>query len=283
MNLNKKKTGYSCFWLLSVVFLLFSCKSKHEAGQVAIKHRNNTELISAVVSNTVEYDKFSAKLNVDLKPGQKNKGISAPASLRIIRGKSMMLSFQIPILNAEMFRMVVTPDSILLIDRKNKMYMSESIENINDAANFTFEYQNVEALFTNRLFIPGKDKIIPADYNLLQVKQDEYTAYMSSKDRQGMTYTFTSDYTDKVRKTQIENLNKSRRMSWSYDDFVVLQNNNVFPIKMNMVLALSSDEAQMNLSYSKIELNGDFSIDVSIPKTYKRISLSNAIDIINSL
>ncbi|GHU88211.1 hypothetical protein FACS1894155_02640 [Bacteroidia bacterium] len=247
--------------------------------------RSNTELLSAVLSNTVTYDKFSAKLSVDLKPGQKNKGVSVPALLRIIKGKALMLSFQIPIplLNAEVFRMVVTPDSILLIDRKDKMYVAEAIRDIREVADFAFEYQNLEALFTNQMFIAGKTKITPGDYNLLKVDQEQYVAHISSRDRQGVSYTFTSDYTDRVRKTELESNGKSTRMTWLYDNFVLLQTDRIFPVKMAMVLNLPSDEANMNLSYSKIELDGDFSIEFQIPAKYKRITLSQAIKIINSI
>ncbi len=282
-RLNKNIFCYRFLGILSIVLLVSSCKTKQDSGSVAMQHRNNQELISAVVSNTVEYDKFSAKLNIELKPGQRHPEASAPASLRIIKGKAMMLSFQIPVLSVELFKMVVTPDSILIIDRKSKVYVSEAIESVSDALNFTFEYQNLEALFTNQLFIAGKTNITPDDYRSLQVKQEEYAAHISFKDMQGLIYTFTSDYTDRVRKTEIESANKFRRMSWAYDDFAVLQNNKIFPLKMNMILTLPSDEARMNLSYSKIELNGDFSIDLSIPRNYRRITLSDAVKIINNL
>jgi hypothetical protein len=280
---NKEQIKYCCFWFLLSALLFSSCKSKQEVASVAMIQRNDTELISAVLSNTVEYNRFSAKLNVALQPGQKNKRISAPVSLRIIKGQALMLSFQLPILNVEMFRMVITPDSILLVDRKNKMYVAEALRDIRNVANFAFEYQNLEALFTNQLFIAGKAEITPADYKLLKIKQEEHAAYISSKDWQNITYTFTSDYTDRIRKTEIENSGKSVRMTWTYDDFVLLQDNRIFPVKMNMILNLPSDEASMNLSYSKLELDKDFSIECKIPANYKRITLSQAIRIINNL
>lgn len=281
---DKVSFRYYCFLLpLIISLLLSSCKTKRETGVVDMVKRSDTELLSAVLSNTVAYDKFSAKLSVYLKPGQKNKSISAPASLKIIKGKALMMSFQIPILNAEVFRIVATPDSILLLDRKNGMYVMEAIRDIKEITDFAFEYQNLEALFTNQMFIAGKTEITPGDYNLLKVNQEQYVAHISSKDRRGVTYTFTSDYTDRVRKTEFESNGKSTRMTWSYDNFVLLQNDRIFPVKMEMVLNLPSDEANMNLSYSKIELDGDFSIEFQIPAKYKRITLSQAIKIINNI
>ncbi|MDR3062249.1 MAG: DUF4292 domain-containing protein, partial [Dysgonamonadaceae bacterium] len=235
----RNKTNFKyCVWGLSLVIslLVFSCKSKQEAGSVKMIKRSDSELISAVLSNTVEYNKFSAKLNVNLQPGQKNKGISAPASLKIIKGEALMLSFQMPIFNFEMFKMVITPDSILLIDRKNKMYVMEAIRDVKEVADFAFEYQNLEALFTNQMFIAGKTEITPGDYKQFKVDQEPYVAHISSKDRRGITYAFTSDYTDRVCKTEIESSGKSTRMIWSYDHFVLLQDNKIFPVKMEMVL-----------------------------------------------
>ena len=283
--LSNKQFGYRCIGLLSVILLLSSCKTRQEtAAPVAMTQRNNQELLSAVLSNTVEYDKFSAKLDTKLKQGSGKKTISSPASLRIIKGKALMLSIQPSVLGIkiEAFRMIVTPDSILLHDRINKMYASEALRDIKDVANFAFEYQNLEALFTNQFFIAGKTEITPADYRSLQVKQDEYAAHIISKDNRGTTYTFTSDYTDRIRKTEIESSNKSTRMNWSYDEFVLLKDR-IFPVKMNMVLNLPSDEASMGLSYSNIELDKDFTIEFQIPKNARRITLSQAIEIINSL
>ena len=285
---NKKRFGYRCIWLLSVVLLLSSCKTKQETGLVSMKQRNSQELISAVLSNTVEYNKFSAKLGVKLKPGLEKSTTSVPASLRIIKGEALMLSLQIPILNSEVFRMVVTPDSLLLIDRRNKMYVSEALKDIRNVANFAFEYQNLEALFTNQLFIAGKTEITPADYPLLQVKQEEYEALIISKGSQGINYSFTSDYTDRIRKAEIESLsnsgesNKSTKMVWLYDNFELIKDR-IFPMKMSMSLRLPDDEAVMDLSYSKIELDGDFSIEFQIPRNSRRITLSQALERINNL
>ena len=283
---NKKQFGYRCIWLLSVVLLLSSCKTKQETGSaVSLKQRNNQELISAVLSNTVEYDKFSAKLGVKLKPGLEKSTTSVPASLRIIKGQALMLSLQIPILNAEVFRMVVTPDSLLLIDRRSKMYVSEALKDIQNVANFAFEYQNLEALFTNQLFIAGKTEITPADYSLFQVEQTEYEAQFTSEDNQGITYSFISDYTDRIRKAEIKSTSKSNnstQMNWWYDDFELIKDR-VFPVKVKMGLVLPSDEIMMDLSYSKIELDGNFSIEFQIPKNSRRITLSQALETINNL
>ena len=285
---NKKRFGYRCIWLLSVILLLSSCKTRQETGRVSMKQRSNQELISAVLSNTVEYDKFSARLGVKLKPGLGKSTTSVPASLRIIKGEALMLSLQIPILNAEVFRMVVTPDSILLVDRKNKMYVSEALKDIRNVANFAFEYQNLEALFTNQLFIAGKTEVTPADYSLLQIKQEEYEAQITLKGDRGINYSFSSDYTDRIRRTEIESLgsfsksNKSTKMVWWYDDFELIKDR-IFPVKMKMGLKLPDDEATMDLSYSKIELDGDFSITFQIPRNSQRITLSQALEIINNL
>ncbi len=269
--------------VLLLTVLATSCKTGKESGPVPMGKRNNAEILHSVSDNLLIYRTLSSKLSVDLKPGKKNKNISVPASLRIIKSKGLQLSFQIPILNAELFRLTVTPDSILMIDRKNKMYVAESIADVKLAAGFAFDYYNLESLLTNQLFIAGKQEITSDDFRLFSVQQHEYEAVLSISDRQQVTWSFSTDYTDRIRKTTMESRKKSVRMDWAYDEFTSLENNRMFPVKMQMDLKLPGDEVAMNLEYSRVEQNKEFALEFKIPANYRRITLAQAIKIINSL
>ncbi|MDR1719503.1 MAG: DUF4292 domain-containing protein [Dysgonamonadaceae bacterium] len=263
------------WFCIATLLVLLSCKSsRKEAEAVALPVRPGQEVLRAVAANTVPYRTLSVRASASLKPGMKNKRLSAPADLRIIRGQAIRLSLMIPIINSEVFRLTITPDSLLLIDRSHKLAVAESIDNIAKASGYALNYFNLESLFTNYLFIAGKAEVTPADFRSFAVKQEKYRAFIRPKADRNLAVTFTCDYTDRIRTTLLENADKGIRLNWDYDDFLPVKDDLTFPMKMSMLLQWPSDEASLNLSCSGVETDKEFTIDRTLPAKYSRMSLA---------
>ena len=237
------------------------------------------ELFSLVANNSLDYQTFSGKMKVSLQSGKNDIDINA--YLRIIKDEKLQLSFQAPILG-EMLKLTVSKDSLILIDRMNKRYVAESMQDIKQTSSFDFDLYNLQALFTNQLFLAGKPAVTTKDFRLFTVNQEKKQAFLTAKDKY-INYTFTVDYTDRIRNSMMTGNNGKTTMNWSYDNFYPLENKSLFPMQMGMNLNSSANKLSLNFAFSKIDLNKEIDIDFSIPKKYNRITLAQAMLLINSI
>jgi len=236
------------------------------------------ELFSLVVNNSLEYQTFSGKMKTTLRLGKSN--VEVTGNLKIIKDEKLQLSFQMPILG-EMFRLTVSKDSLVLIDRWNKRFAVESMQDIKQMSSFDFNLFNLQALFTNQLFLIGKPTITPEDFHLFTINIEKEQALITTKDKY-INYTFTVDHTDHIKNTLMTGNNGKTTMNWSYNNFSSLEDK-LFPMQMAMNFNSASEKLSLNFAFSKIDLNKEVEIDLNIPKNYNRITLAQALILINSL
>ncbi len=257
--------------------LTTGCKTTETKG--SMESYEAQELFSLVVNNSLDYRTFSGKMKTSFRFGKNDMDISA--YLRIIKDDKLQLSFQVPILG-EMFKLAVSKDSLILIDRMHKQYVAESMQNIKETSSSDFDLYNLQALFTNQIFLVGKSVVTTNDYQQFKIEQDKEKALIKTKDKH-INYTFTVDYTDHIRNSMMTGNSGKTTMNWSYDNFSSLENKQLFPMQMGMNLNSSSQKFSLNFTFSKIDLNKGVEIDFNVPKKYNRITLAQAMVLINSL
>jgi len=262
-------TKNKIFSLIFICTLLLQsgCKTTKEM-KGSMKSYGAEELFSLVVNNTLEYQTFSGKMTTALRTGKTDLDVST--HLKIIKNEKLQLSFQVPLLG-EMFRLAVSKDSLILIDRMNKRFLAESIYEMKQTSSFDFDLHNLQALFTNQLFLAGKSAITTKDFQLFTVNREKEQALITTKDKY-MDYTFTVDYTDHIRNSLLTGNSGKTAMSWSYNNFTLLENKCLFPMQMGMNLNSGTNKLSLNFTFSKIDLNKEVEIDFSIPKKYNRIT-----------
>ena len=274
-NLTKIKI-YSVLLVCSLL-LITSCKTTKET-KGSMKSYEAKELFSLVANNSLEYQTFSGKFKTSLPMGKINVG--ATGYLRIIKDEKLQLSLQVTLMG-EVLRFTVSKDSLVLIDRVNKQFVSESIQNIKQTSSFDFDLNNLQALFTNQMFLAGKPAITPEDFRLFTINQEKEQALIIAKDKY-LNYTFTVDYTDHIRNSQITGNSGKTTINWSYNNFSPLGNRS-FPMQMGMDIKSSSNKFSLSFAFTKIDLNTGVEIDLNIPKNYNRITLDQALALINSM
>ncbi len=284
MNL-KNKINSPVYYAVLAGILLFtvSCKSRKEIGLVPMEEKSKMERLDLINFQSPRYKTLSSSLKFSIKPGEKSKNTSADGQLRIIKDKAIQLSLRMPILNSELFRVQISPDSMILIDRVHKLYLAESLKTIQASTSLDLNFYNLQDLFTNRLFIAGKEQFTPADYESLSVEQSQYNTLIQNRDKKQIQYTFTSDYTNRIQSTEITGKNETVRLLWTYNEFGPASDNQAFPMKMKMDLSLPQDAMQMNLSFSKVDVDNDIQIEFNIPNKYEQVTLQQVLKIIQSL
>jgi len=278
------KNNYFKILTALLIFAITSCKSVEKTattGQTALAKASKSERIALLQANNFSFNTVSAPLKLSIKEGETSKTTSLNAVLKIIEGQQIQLSLRIPILGSEAARLCFTPTQALMIDRINKRYFSDSMENLKLRSGVDFDFYTLQALFANRLFITGKSAFSKDDYQSFTLNETDFTAKLQYADSKNVNYSFTSDWTNKIISSNISKRNTE--LACNYSDFRQTADNQLFPMKMELSLQTDNDLFFLAFDYSEITVNQDFTLDMEIPRNYIQITLDQMIEMIKSI
>lgn len=267
-------------WLCLLVLLFSGCKSTRKVETVeGGRAKSPKAFFAEMEEQALPFRTFSARLNADLRlPG---KEIGSRIEMKIVKDSALQLSVQ-PFLGIEVFRACLTTDSIKILDRLNKRYVAENYENLRGQTPIEFNFYNLQALFTNRLFLAGEPEVTPRLYNRFKLKQEGSAAEIKAKDGMGLQYLFRADGEGKLLSTRVSEASDQYALDWVYADFRITAGH-PFPMLMDVNLfAKGKNEGGMKLHFSRIQTDVPLNMEFSIPAKYKRITFAQILKSISN-
>ncbi|WFE85879.1 DUF4292 domain-containing protein [Parabacteroides chongii] len=268
--------------LIVVCFLLVlsGCKSSKKVGTVVSGGaKAHNEFFEAMEEHSFQFNTMTARLNAELK-GTKNN-MSSRVDLKMVKDSAFQLSVQ-PFLGIEVFRAEFTVDSIKVVDRMNKRYVAERYADLKGQTPIEFNFYNLQALFTNHIFLPGQQFIEPKQFKRFKLNQEGSTAEIRIKDSLGLLYTFFADGEEKLLSTYITDPSEQYALQWDYADFRITDGQ-PFPQLMDVnVLANGSSQGGIAFRFSRIQTNVPVNLEFSIPAKYKRITFAQILKSISN-
>ncbi|WP_029906850.1 DUF4292 domain-containing protein [Prevotella sp. 10(H)] len=262
-------------FIASAIFFGSSCKSKKTiVTGGALQPKEHNQIIEDALSSEVQYRTITTKGNIEFKIG--NSSQKAPAVFKMVKDSILQVSIRIPILGGEAMRFTITPDSIIMIDRMKKQYIAERFSDSKVIANFDFNFYNLQALFTNKLFLPGKQEVQQKDFQKYNISATDETYMLQTKGKSDLLYNFAVDASNHVVSTLIYNEKKKVTIQWSYTDFIK-DNSLVYPTNMQAKVDVAKKRLDINITYDKLEVNKPFNIDNSISSRYTKVDFSDLI------
>jgi hypothetical protein len=257
--------------------MLAGCKSSTKvttAGSDAEIGKSEVAFFASVVDHSFRFNTLSARIKLAFESPQKE--MSARAQLKMICDDRIQISIQ-PFLGIEVFRIELTRDSIKMLDRMNKRYLVENYEDLKGNTVFDFNFHNLQALFTNNLFIPGESGISPGQMRRFHITKDRHTANLKIKDAAGLFYTFIADEEEKLCSTSIRDKAETYRLTWDYSDFQTVGKQR-FPFKMKAgLIANRQTQGSVSFSFFDTVINNPLKTDFDIPAEYTRVTFSQII------
>lgn len=163
-------------WLMVITAILFfySCKvQEKENVKVKIKPRSSKFLVNKLLQHEFKFEYLSAKATVEL-TDTAGKETSFKTHIRVKQDSAIWMSIT-PLLGIEMARVMITKDSVKLMNRTKNEYFIGDFEYINKLFGSDLDYQMLEALIIgNSLEFEMDDKI----YAKVDRKKDLY--YLST-------------------------------------------------------------------------------------------------------
>lgn len=255
-----------------LVLIFSGCTSSKKVETVEVGGiKSQKAFFELMQEQELPFRTLSARMNVNLKTTEKE--LASRVDLKMVKDSAFQLSVQ-PFLGIEIFRMELTPDSIKVLDRMNKQYVAENYEDLRGQTPIEFNFYNLQALFVNRLFLPGHEAISPKEYHRFKLKQEGSLAEIKVKDSMKLLYRFIADGEGKLLSTDISDASNRYALQWAYTDFRLV-NDHPFPMLMRIdVFKDGRTEGGGDIHFSRIQTNGPLNMDFSIPSKYKRITFA---------
>ena len=260
------------------VLLLAGCKTPGGITTTSAGIMKSEEaFFTSFVERTFRFNTLSARMKLEF-TGQQQE-FSSRVNLKMIYNDRLQLSIQ-PLLGIEVFRVEVSTDSVKILDRMNKRYMVDSYDNLKGETEIDFNFQNLQALFTNQVFVPGENEISSKHFRRFRMTKDDNTANLKLKDRNGIFYTFTANADEKLLSTNIEDPSNKQSLTWNYNDFNLI-NKQQFPMKMTAQLLKGNiSQGTATLTFSSPEINIPLTTDFKIPSGYERVTSEQIIKLL---
>jgi len=255
---------YLPFFFLIGIAHLFGCRTARvtttPSGLPAITVRH---LLDSVEANT--FERLSAKLNISHSDenGTRNFG----ARIRVRKDSVIWLSVT-PALGIEALRVVITPDSIKMINRIDQKYFVESFDKTNDLLQLEITYPILQSVLLGD-FVP----VYPAEAYALVPLVDLYTLVADSslgaetENRPDLMQKTEFDPAIwRVTRTILQNGPRNEQILAEYSDFQRV-GTKVFPTTMRFRIQ-GKDNVAVEMNWSKIEEKTTLRFPFNVPNKY---------------
>jgi len=238
-------------YLFCIVFAS-SCATKNVAEvNFFISTKNAKELIAKVNSKNKYFEWLALKGKVNLML-EKDNEVSLGISIRVKKDSLIWTSVTAPF-GIELFRAVLTKDSIYYINRTDKTYFVKPISHISKILKTDITFNEMQEMIT------ANPKIVKNKYSFNKINDD---FLLSTQD---YIYTISNSY--RIRKGVL--IDEGNSLIYTYNNFSF---ENDFPEQLKLIVKSSSENIlNLKLNYSKVVFDQQQQTPFKIPSSYVQV------------
>jgi hypothetical protein len=265
------------FVLTASLTLFTSCKSTKTIQAAIVKKDTNTvhitsqsnddsiriikDAMAGVKNKQIEFTTFSAKIKAEYEDGQ-GKQPNITAYVRMIKDSIIWISGYATVFNIEAFRILITKDSVFVLDKINKQAQLRSIDYLQEVTQIPFSMATVQNLLVgNPIFL--SDSIVSYKEKEAQI----LIATLGINFKHLLTLDKQDGY---IRHSKLDDLDiaRNRTADITYDEY---ENNNgqLFSTYREVIVS-EKNKIAIQMKYKQYEFNKEVQISFNIPKNYKR-------------
>ncbi|MFL5743637.1 MAG: DUF4292 domain-containing protein [Niastella sp.] len=210
--------------------------------------------------NNIKFNTFSAKVKVHFERSDgKNYDFTAYVKMK----KDSLLWVSVRALDViEVFRVKITPDSLIIIDKNKKTYQLRSVQSLQEVIQIPLTFTDLQNLLVgNPIFL---------DSNINSFKRDDRYISLISMGAvfKHLLTVSKDDYTIQHSKLDDVDPVRSRTADITYGDY---QNKNGVQFSAYRKITVSEKQKlDLTMEYKQFDFNVDLNTPFSIPKNYKR-------------
>lgn len=242
---------------------MVSCKARKQvivsrkADSAAKPLDNVSSKLDAIKAKQVNFNTFAGRAKTKLDINGNSNDVTL--NIRIQRDKKIWVSIT-AILGVEAARALITPDSILLINRLQGVYLRKPFSYVYKYASNQVNYKTLESLLIGNAIpelLNEKADVVNADGNTTL-----------SGSLQDLLYKLIVGADLKVTQTNLSNQNEGQSLQVVNNTFIQATNR-IMPSEIDIASVVKDKKIQVNLHYTKADYDVQQEYPFSIPASYE--------------
>jgi hypothetical protein len=277
--MNKNLLFFPASALIFSIFLssLFfsSCSQQKKIIKAPIKEEGADYLFEKLKQNEFRFTWFTAKISVNYK--NKGESNSFDGQIRILRDSVIWLSFT-PLLGIEVFRVIITNDSVKFINRINNTYFIGDYDYVNKFLNTNIDYDVLQSFMIGNdlsFYENGKFRAsLDGDqYKLSTAERQKLKKFVRNSQDQ-LKILIQNIWIDpesfKITRADVKEIRKQNlRLEASYSEFEKVVDQ-LFPRRVNFDI-YAENNIHASVEFSKININTPQLFPFRIPPSFKQV------------
>lgn len=271
-------TLFTCSVLLVLIYTLSGCGSAKKIPQQIARRVDTTAVVvtdqaaidsmfeikrltDTIQQRRINFNTFSAKVKVEYEDA-KGKQPNITAHIRMIKDSLIWVSGIATVFNIEAFRALITKDSVIILDKINKLVERRSIDYLQEVTQIPFNLNTLQDLIIgNPVFFTD---------SVLSYKKNE-TQLLISTVGESFKHLLTLNRSDtQITHSKLDDVNMSRNRTAdiTYSEYELMDNRN---FSTNREITVSEkNKLDIQMKYKQYEFDKEVQISFNIPKNYKK-------------
>lgn len=252
--------------ILSLATALFSCSATKKIPQAPPVIKDNattapeSETPETVISklNHIDFNTFSGKADVDFDDG---KGNVRSVSAKLVMKKDEAIWISAGLLGFEGMRVLITKDSVKIINKLDKEYTATSLAYLQDKIGLPVDFKTLQDLLIGNAVFVNKENA--------SMEKSEYSILLTTqvaKFKNLLTLSMPG-YLPTVSKLSDTDENEKRSAELNYNDYNAISGRN-FSTSRKINVSYKNN-IKINLNFRSADFDGEVSTPFSIPGGYK--------------
>jgi hypothetical protein len=260
-----------------IITVLFSCHSTKKTINNAIAPRdtmnvsgttgsadsiifaNNTK--ANLSKNYIDFKTFSSKIKVDIEDA-KGKKPDITAVVRIIKDSAIWMSLSASILNIEIFRVLITKDQVVLLNKQEKLVQYRTIDYLQDVTDIPFDFKTLqELLIGNPVFFDTSNAVFRKTENFVLASS------VGTEFKNLLTLTLANNLLSHSKLDDVDVL-RNRTADLTYGEY-----ENIGGVEFStyrQLVASEKNKLDIRMKFKQVEFNKELSVSFTVPKNYKK-------------
>ncbi len=217
------------------------------------------QIYSHIEASRIRCTSFSAKMKVHYEGGD-GKDYEFNAFIRLKKDQMIWVSIN-AVLGIEAFRAIITPDSVKVLNKLDKVYQLRSVGYLQEITHLPFDFQTLQALILgNPIYL---------DSNILFYHKDEKGISLMSEGLQFRNYITLNNDDLTIRHSKLDDVDRLRARSCdlTYGDYEKVDS--LLFSTFRKIAVAEKARLDIELTFRQYSFNEDLNFPFNIPKNYK--------------
>lgn len=273
--MNNKIVRFCAITISLLLIALWACNPQKKIIKEPIKEKGADFLFEQLKKNEFQFDYLNIKFSANFE--YKKNSNSFNGTMRIRKDSVIWMSVT-PALGLEALRLLITQDSVKMLNRLDNTYFTGSFKYLNKMLHTNIDFDMLQALLTGNDFSLYQGDVFKATvdnklYKLSTVGRGKLKKYIATTEdslRLLMQDIWLDPETYKISKVILKELKENQKLETSYSDFQKVDSL-YFPHSINFELLNMNEKTEINIDLSKVSKEGPHEFPFNVGSKYKKI------------